>query len=81
MTIILGGDSLNKTFFFLKEPDARNLFFFHNSRELFLGPPRCRVRQDGDSAGELGLSFVFCLIIVNFVVVVFICLFFLHLLL
>ena len=34
MTIILGGDSLNKTFP-LKEQDARNLFFFHNSRELF----------------------------------------------
>jgi len=26
VTIILGGDSLNKTFS-LKEPDARNLFF------------------------------------------------------
>jgi hypothetical protein len=34
VTIILGGDSLNKTFFPLKEQDARNLFFFHNSREL-----------------------------------------------
>jgi hypothetical protein len=29
VTIILGGDSLNKTFS-LKEQDARNLFFFHN---------------------------------------------------
>ena len=29
MTIILGGDSLNKTFP-LKEQDARYLFFFHN---------------------------------------------------
>jgi hypothetical protein len=29
----------------MPEQDARNLFFFHNSRELFCGPPRCRVRQ------------------------------------
>jgi len=29
VTIILGGDSSNKTFF-LKEQDARNLFSFHN---------------------------------------------------
>ena len=34
MTIILGGDSLNKAFF-LKEQDARNLFFFHKSRKKF----------------------------------------------
>jgi hypothetical protein len=34
MTIILGGDSLNKTFS-LKEQDAKNLFFFHNSRIIF----------------------------------------------
>jgi len=30
VTIILGGDSSNNTFFFLKEQDARNLFSFHN---------------------------------------------------
>jgi hypothetical protein len=30
VTIILGGDSLNKTFS-LKEQDARYLFFFHKS--------------------------------------------------
>jgi hypothetical protein len=34
VTIILGGDSSNKTFS-LKEQDARNLFFFHNSRIIF----------------------------------------------
>ena len=34
MTIILGGDSLNKTFF-LKEQDAIYLFFFHQSRFIF----------------------------------------------
>jgi hypothetical protein len=43
VTIILGVDSLNKTFS-LKEHDARNLFFFHNLDE-FLRLPRCRVRQ------------------------------------
>jgi len=42
VTIILGGDSLNKTLF-LKEPDARNLFFSKDFN--FLRPPRCRVRQ------------------------------------
>ena len=31
--------------FFLKVPDARYLFFFHNQENYFLGPPRCRVRQ------------------------------------
>ena len=51
MTIILGGDSSKKTFS-LKEPDARYMFFFHNSKELFLGPPRCRVRQNDDSTGD-----------------------------
>ena len=35
MTIILGGDSSNKTFP-LKEQDARNLFFFHNQENYFV---------------------------------------------
>jgi hypothetical protein len=44
VTIILGGDFLNKIFF-PKKQDTINLFFFHNSRE-FLELLECQVRQN-----------------------------------
>jgi hypothetical protein len=43
VTIILGGDSLNKIFF-PKKQDTINLFFFHNSIKI-LEPLECRVRH------------------------------------
>jgi len=41
VTIILGDDSLNETFFPLKEQDARYLFFFFNREIIFNWSPRC----------------------------------------
>jgi hypothetical protein len=54
--------------------------FFHNSRELFVGRRDVGCDRMATPLGTLGLSFVFCLIIA-ILIVVFICLFFLHLLL
>jgi hypothetical protein len=64
----------------LKEQDARNLFFFPNQRLLFVGRRDVVCDRMATPLGTLGLSFVFCLII-DILFVVFICLFFLHLLL
>jgi hypothetical protein len=63
----------------LKETDARYLFFFH-IQEIFVGRRDVGCNRMATPLGKLGLSFVFCLIIA-ILIVVFICLFFLHLLL
>jgi hypothetical protein len=63
-----------------KEPDARNLFFFHIQRIILWDCHDVGCDRMATPLGKLGLSFVFCLIIA-ILIVVFICLFFLHLLL
>jgi hypothetical protein len=65
--------------FFLKEQDARNLFFFHNLEIILWDRRDVGCDRMATPLGILGLSFVFCLIIA-ILFVVFICLFFLHLL-
>jgi hypothetical protein len=66
-TQILGGDSSNKIFS-PKRTRCQISVLFPQSR-IFLGPPRCRVRQDGDSTVDLRIKlclfsyycyFVFC---------------------
>ena len=66
MTIILGGDSSNKTFSPKKTRCQKSVLF--PQFRIFLGPPRCRVRQNGDSTGESRTKLCFlCFLIAKYV--------------